>query len=71
METYHKCHIEYNPVTLADYTIQKTIDDALKVHLPQFEMIGEEDPSDYMHLDATMSPDSIIPNLIPEELLAS
>ena len=71
METYHKCHIEYNPVTLADYTNQKTMDDALKTYLPQFEMIGEEDPSDYMHLDATMSPDDIITDLIPEELLAS
>ena len=58
-----------NPVTIADLTIQKTIEHVLLSFYPKINIIGEEDPSTYEHIKPLVNPSDIRKNAITNELL--
>ena len=45
---------EHNPVTIADFTIQRSIEYILNKKFPGLKMVGEEDPSKYSLIDPTL-----------------
>lgn len=59
-----------NPVTIADLTIQKTIEHVLLSFYPNINIIGEEDPATYEHIKPLVSVSEIRRNAISEEFLS-
>jgi 3'-phosphoadenosine 5'-phosphosulfate (PAPS) 3'-phosphatase len=59
-----------NPVTIADLTIQKTIEYILVNLYPNINIIGEEDPATYEHIKPLVSLADVRKNVITEEFLS-
>jgi 3'-phosphoadenosine 5'-phosphosulfate (PAPS) 3'-phosphatase len=59
-----------NPVTIADLTIQKTIEHVLTSLWPSINIIGEEDPESYKSIKPLMEVKDIKRDTITEEFLA-
>jgi len=59
-----------NPVTIADLTIQKTIEHVLLSFYPTINIIGEEDPSTYSHIKPLVNIADIRKEAITEEFLS-
>lgn len=61
-----------DPVTIADFTVQKTIEFNIKKLYPSLTILGEEDPKNYAHISPTVTDiDELIKSAIGEELLQS
>lgn len=60
-----------NPVTIADLTIQKTIEHNLLFFYPKINIIGEEDPATYEHIKPLVQPWDIKRDVITDEFLAN
>lgn len=59
-----------NPVTIADLTIQKTIEHILLSFYPKINIIGEEDPSTYEHIKPLVNVSEVRKDTITDEFLA-
>lgn len=70
IQEVNKSTDEHNPVTIADFTVQRTIEHVLAEKFPELRMVGEEDPSDYHHLIPTVSADDLNDELITQAMLS-
>lgn len=59
-----------NPVTIADLTIQKTIEHVLLSFYPNINIIGEEDPSTYEHIKPLVNVSDVKKDTITDEFLS-
>lgn len=59
-----------NPVTIADLTIQKTIEYILLKLYPNINIIGEEDPSTYEHIKPLVNLADVRKDVITDEFLS-
>lgn len=59
-----------NPVTIADLTIQKTIEYILLKLYPNINIIGEEDPSTYEHIKPLINLVDVRKDVITDEFLS-
>lgn len=58
-----------NPVTIADLTIQKSIEHVLVSLYPGINIIGEEDPATYEHIKPLVALSDIKKHTITDEFL--
>lgn len=58
-----------NPVTIADLTIQKSIEHVLVSLYPGINIIGEEDPATYEHIKPLVPLSNIKKDTISDEFL--
>jgi len=58
-----------NPVTIADLTIQKTIEHILLSFYPKINIIGEEDPSTYKDIKPLVTVSEVRKDTITDEFL--
>jgi len=58
-----------NPVTIADLTIQKTIEHVLLSFYPKINIIGEEDPATYSHIKPLVNVSEVRKDVITDEFL--
>lgn len=59
-----------NPVTIADLTIQKTIEHVLLSFYPNINIIGEEDPATYEHIKPLVNVADVRKDTITDEFLS-
>lgn len=59
-----------NPVTIADLTIQKTIEHVLLSFYPKINIIGEEDPATYAHIKPLVNVADVRKESITDEFLS-
>ena len=58
-----------DPVTIADLTVQKTIETALKHHFPGLKVVGEESAKSMQGIDSALDASKLNKELISEALL--
>jgi len=59
-----------NPVTIADLTIQKTMENVLLSFYPTINIIGEEDPATYAHIKPLVAVSDVRKDAITDEFLS-
>lgn len=59
-----------NPVTIADLTIQKTMEHVLLSFYPSINIIGEEDPATYANIKPLVAVSDVRKDTITDEFLS-